>query len=57
MGAVHPSLCNKDVRFMKTCTIILICMMTLALIKSQLSKFGLAYNHSPPTTPTTKESL
>ena len=31
LGEVHPRLCNKDVKFMKICTIILICMMTLAL--------------------------
>ena len=31
MGAVHSSLCNKDFKFMKICTIILITMMTLAL--------------------------
>ena len=30
-GARHPRLCNRDVRFMKVCTIILIGMMTLAL--------------------------
>ena len=30
-GAVHPILCNKDVKVMKICTIILISMMTLAL--------------------------
>ena len=27
----HPMLCNKDVKFMKICTIILIIVMTLAL--------------------------
>ena len=29
--AVRPSVCNKDVKFMKICTITLITMMTLAL--------------------------
>ena len=31
MAAVHPSLCNKDFKFITICTIILISLMTLAL--------------------------
>ena len=31
LGAVHSILCNKDVKFVEMATIILICMMTLAI--------------------------